>query len=478
MENNNENRQSADQQSWLDDILNQPQDGNELGPDEHAVNSPRLSNMEDAELERILAEDWLESNDDTFEETDLIESDDSQPGEDDESASETEESEEDRKIRPAIKKGYGLLGIPHILATVIWLALIVAIGVSLGRVLWVCCADVMAFGKTPKKETITITEEDTIDTIAEKLGNAELVRYPELFRFFAEITGKDEDISVGTFTISSELDYNAMINAMVYYGKTREVVDVLFPEGVNCAEIFKILEDHEVCTVEELEEYAANGELKDYWFLEGVERGHKYCLEGYMSPDTYQFYTNDEPRRVIEKFLNEFDSRFTDIMKENMIQMQESFANKLLSSGVSQEYIDANPLTLHQIVTLASIIQRETSSDSECYELASVFYNRLTNPNYLTLASKATVVYAIEDYFSEVKELTPEHLEVDSPYNTFVSQGIPPGPICNMGVHSMYAALEPNETNYYYFVYDTDNYEHLFASTYDEHMRNVAKVEE
>ena len=122
MENNNENRQSADQQSWLDDILNQPQDGNELGPDEHAVNSPRLSNMEDAELERILAEDWLESNDDTFEETDLIESDDSQPGEDDESASETEESEEDRKIRPAMKKGYGLLGIPHILATVIWLA--------------------------------------------------------------------------------------------------------------------------------------------------------------------------------------------------------------------------------------------------------------------------------------------------------------------------------------------------------------------
>ena len=67
MENNNENRQSADQQSWLDDILNQPQDDNELGPDEHAVNSPRLSNMEDAELERILAEDWLERNDDTFE---------------------------------------------------------------------------------------------------------------------------------------------------------------------------------------------------------------------------------------------------------------------------------------------------------------------------------------------------------------------------------------------------------------------------
>ena len=476
MENNNENRQSADQQSWLNDILKQAPTGKELGPDEHAVNSSKLSNIEDAELERILAEDWSEPDEESFQNTDETESSDSEPEE--EISEHTSEEDAERKIRPALKKGYGLLGIPHILATFVWLAIILAIGVSLGRILWVCCADVMAFGKTPKKATITITEEDTIDTISEKLGDAELVRYPELFRFFAEITGKDADISVGTFTISSELDYNAMINAMVYYGKTREVVDVLFPEGVNCAEIFQILENNEVCTVAELEEYAANGELKDYWFLEGVERGHKYCLEGYMSPDTYQFYTNDDPRRVIEKFLNEFDSRFTDIMKENMVQMQESFAAKLLSSGVSQEYIDANPLTLHQIVTLASIIQRETSSDSECYELSSVFYNRLTNPNYLTLGSKATVVYAIEDYFSEIDELTQEHLEVDSPYNTFVSKGIPPGPICNMGVHSMYAALEPNETNYYYFVYDTDSYEHLFASTYDEHMQNVAKVEE
>ncbi len=482
MDKQNENRESQDIQQWLDDLLVSPEHTKEIGPDEHAVYSAGLSNIEDATLEKILAEDW---SGEEFQEPAAEESADISPEETPEPAQEPEllpQEEEpavsSRKGRPKAKKGYGLLGIPHLLATVVWLALILAIGLSLGRVLWVCCADLMAFGKEPQKVTITITEADTIETISEKLGKANLVRYPGLFRLFAEITGKDEDISVGTFTLDSQLDYNAMINAMVYYGATREVVDVMFSEGVNCAQVFKILEDHNVCTVAELEEYAANGELEDYWFLEGVERGDKYCLEGYLAPDTYKFYTNDEPRRVLEKILNEFDDRFTDKMKEDLTSMQQAFAEKLTANGVDPAYIEANPLSLHQVVTLASIIQRETSSDAECYEIASVFYNRLTNPNYLYLGSDATVYYAIGDYFGEIDELTEAQLNTDSPYNTRTNMGIPPGPICNMGVHSLYAALEPNETNYYYFVYDAKNYEHIFSSTYNEHMRHVAELED
>ncbi len=482
MDKQNENRESQDIQQWMDDVLVSPEHAKEIGPDAHAVYSAGLSNIEDATLEKILAEDW---SGEEFQEPAAEESADISPEETPEPAQEPEvlpQEEEPavppQKERPKAKKGYGLLGIPHLLATVVWLALILAIGLSLGRVLWVCCADLMAFGKEPQKVTITITEADTIETISEKLGKANLVRYPGLFRLFAEITGKDEDISVGTFTLDSQLDYNAMINAMVYYGATREVVDVMFPEGVNCAQVFKILEDHNVCTVAELEEYAANGELEDYWFLEGVERGDKYCLEGYLAPDTYKFYTNDEPRRVLEKILNEFDDRFTDKMKEDLTSMQQAFAEKLTANGVDPAYIEANPLSLHQVVTLASIIQRETSSDAECYEIASVFYNRLTNPNYLYLGSDATVYYAIGDYFGEIDELTEAQLNTDSPYNTRTNMGIPPGPICNMGVHSLYAALEPNETNYYYFVYDAKNYEHIFSSTYNEHMRHVAELED
>lgn len=499
---------SAENMAWLNDLLNNPKPAQEIGADEQAVESAGLTDPQDAELEKILAEDWSKIPDleelealetsETREETlappeltassepkKQIEPETSEativmdkviPGDIDEELIMESENYTDRKIRPKRKKGYGLLGIPHILATAVWLALIVAIGLSLGRMLWVCCADVMAFGKAPNTVTITITKDDTIDTIAQKLGQADLVRYPGLFKFFATITGKDKNISTGTFTLDSQLDYNAMINAMVYYGNTREVVDIMFPDGANCAQIFKLLEEKNVCTVAELEEYAANGELRDYWFLEGVPRGDKYCLEGYMSPDTYRFYTNDEPRRVIEKFLNEFNSRFTDIMKENFVAMQKLWASKLKANGYDTAYIEANPLTLHQVVTLASVVQRETASDNECYQIASVFYNRLSHPNHLLMGSDATVHYAIGDYFHEVKELTQEHLNVDSPYNTRKNKGFPPGPICNFGVHSLYAALEPNDTNYYYFVYDKKAYVHRFAETYQQHMQNVAQV--
>ncbi len=381
-----------------------------------------------------------------------------------------------KKGRPKKKDEYGLLGIPHILSTVIWLVLILAIGVSLGRTLWVCCADVMAFGKEDQKVTITITADDNIQSISKKLGQANLVRYPQLFKFFAQITGKDDDIGVGTFTLNSQLDYNAMINAMYDYGQKRGVVDIMFPEGVNCAQIFKLLEDKGVCTAAELEEYAANGELKDYWFLEGVTRGDKYCLEGYLAPDTYEFYQNDEPRRVLEKFLNEFDSRFTDKMKNDFILMQTRHADNLRSAGFNASYIEEHTLTLHQVITLSSVIQKEAASDGECYDIASVFYNRLADPSILSLGADATVYYALGDYFGEIEELTAEHLAVDSPYNTRKNQGIPPGPICNTGVHALYAALEPNDTDYKYFVYDKNASAHRFALTESEHNQNVAEL--
>lgn len=490
MDNNNNDRKIPDSQlseenrNWLNGLLNESEANEKIGVDEQAVEQAGLIDPQDAELEKILAEDWLSIPDSEEPEvTEVPATEELTPPEETPVLTEEQQrrprrfkQEIPQKGRPKRKDGYGLFGIPHILSTLIWLVLIVAIGVSLGRVLWVCCADVMAFGKEAQKVTITITEDDTIATISKKLGQANLIRYPGLFQFFAEITGKDENISAGTFTLNSQLDYNAMINAMVYYGSKREVVDIMFPEGYNCAQIFKLLEKNNVCTVEELEEYAANGELSEYWFLEGVKRGDKYSLEGYLAPDTYTFYTNDEPRRVLEKFLNEFDSRFTDIMKQNFETIKKQFADRLKAKGFSSAYIQENTLTLHQVVTLASVIEKETSSNGESYDIASTFYNRLVNPNILSLGADATVYYAIGDYFGEIDELTAEHLAVDSPYNTRKNKGIPPGPICNMGVHSLYAALEPNDTNYHYFVYDSNKGAHRFAATQSEHLQNVAEL--
>lgn len=496
MDNNEKNQLSAENQKWLDELLNGTDAATEVSADELAKQFAKpeeepvqteepavaeeviLPEDDEDEIEKILSADWSNISPEELEKVAIIPEEAPEPLSDEipEELPKKSKKVVEKKGRPKKKDEYGLLGIPHILATVIWLVLILAIGISLGRVLWVYCADIMAFGKESQKITITITEDDSIETISQKLKNANLIRYPSLFEFFAKVTGKDKDIDAGTFTLNSHLDYNAMINAMVNYGPHREVVDIMFPEGVNCAQIFKLLEEKKVCTVAELEDYAANGELTDYWFLEGVSRGSKYCLEGYMAPDTYSFYTNDEPRRVIEKFLNEFDDRFTDKMKSDFTVMQTNFANKLKARGFSSAYIQEHTLTLHQVVTLASVIQKESASDSECYDIASVFYNRLSNPNILSLGADATVYYALGDYFGEIDELTAEHLNTDSPYNTRKNQGIPPGPICNMGVHALYATLEPNDTQYQYFVYDSDKHAHRFAITESEHLKNVAEL--
>ena len=518
----------------FENVLQDPDLGQEIGPDEMAVHTAGLIRPDDLELERILAEDcdsvpdqeipkmtpeealnqflYGDDEDDatqaipeiaeepvyeqafpaeaptqvipTTSEEELYE-EDTPEEEYSEEVSEEEAEEEyeeepavdpNRKGRPKRKKGSGLLGIPHIISTAIWLAITVMIGISLGRVLWVCCADVMAFGKPAVTAYITVTEEDDIESVAQKLADANLIRYPGLFQKFADITKKSDRIKEGVHELGSHLDYNAMINNMVYSDSGREEISITFPEGYNCAQTFKLLEENNICSVADLEEWAANGELKDYWFLEGIKRGDKYCLEGYLSPDTYRFYTNSEPQVVLEKFLNAFDAGFTDIMRDDFETMQSRYAKLLANRGYSSEYIKENALTLHQVVTIASVVERETANDAESYDIASVFYNRVTNPNILTMGSDATVYYAIGDYFHEKKELEKSDIEFDSPYNTRKAQGIPPGPICNPGAYSLYAALDPNDTNYHYFIYDVTVSQHLFSATYSEHQKKAAEL--
>lgn len=496
----------------MEDILQDPYSGQEIGADELAVHIAGLTHPDDVELEQILAEDWdsvpdqeepvpvpdealeqflAEEDPPEFSEdptqvipSPITEETQAYPQEYSQEEDVWEEEDSDcsaapvRKGRPKWKKGYGLFGIPHIISTVIWLLLVVAIGVSLGNILWVCCADVMSFGKPEVTASITVTDDDDIDTVAQKLADANLIRYPGLFKQFAQIANKEDKINAGTYELGSHLDYNAMINNMIYTSSALKEVTVVFSEGYTCAQMFQLLEDNGVCSVADLEYWAAEGELSDYWFLEGVSRGDKYCLEGYMAPDTYRFYENDDPRNVLEKFLNEFDDRFTDIMKDDFATMQTRYAQMLAKNGFDSAYIEANPLTLHQVVTMASVVEREFATSAECYDIASVFYNRLTNPNIKTMGSDATVRYAVGDYFHELKELTDTHMAVDSPYNTHKAEGFPPGPICNPSAYALYAALDPNDTSYLYYYYDEANNKHLFAKNRDEHQRNVESLGE
>lgn len=484
-------------------LLSDPVVGEEILADEHAISGTGLSHPEDAEVDQIMQEakdnapvagETVPINIDgaTFETT-VFEVQDMPPIQDyvdpstapDQPEEPAEESGEEEqplpKRRPKMKKGYGLLGIPHILSTVIWLAITVAIGVSIGRMIWICAAEVLAFGRPDKEYTLTVSSGDNIDTIAVKLKNTGLIQYPELFKLYADLTDAEEEISVGTFTLNSKYDYHALVNAMSYHSPARETVSLVIPEGYTCAQIFALLEENGVCSVADLEEYAANGDIKDRWFLEGIERGDKYCLEGYLFPDTYQFYTDDEAGRVIGKFLDNFDNRFTDIMKSRLDPLNERLAAVLASRGYDEETIESRKITIRKIVIIASMIEKETANDAESYDISSVIYNRLTNPaNYPFLNIDATLIYAlggnIDPETGKTKPLTSEDLQMDHPYNTYTVKGLIPGPISNPGRNSLNAALDPTVTDYYFYVFNPNTGKHMFAKTPAEHDKNVNYV--
>ena len=532
--------------NWLDDILGTSETAKELGPDELAVQAAGLTHPDDLELEKILSEDWdsvpdleqitqeqaaeVADSEPVFEEQTFIEellkepipqpepetelpeqaqtaeppvSEDAtvfftpvenpQPEQPEEIKPEEPAAEEKvrvRKIRPTPKKGYGLFGIPHILATGIWLVIILLIGLTLGHTLWSGITDLMAFGRPDQQITITVTDADVqiladgtkvvdIDGIANKLKDAGLIKNPEWFKIFADtLTDKAYDIEPGTYTLNTKYDYNALINNMQSYASARKEVEILIPEGYTCAQIFALLEENGVCSVADMEAYmievgrdGQDGEypLSGYWFLEGAPRADKYWMEGYMFPDTYRFYLDDEPENVAKKFLDGFDFRFTDVMKEKLESFQEKTG---LDYGI------------REIIIIASMIEKETAGTDDSYMISSVIYNRLTdNSKYWYLNIDATIYYAlggnIDPETGLPKPLTQADLEMDHPYNTYVNRGLPPGAISNPGRNSIDAALTPDQHSYPFYVCyngrirqiesaDSDSYE-LYYYVYNPH---------
>ena len=371
-----------------------------------------------------------------------------------------------KKGRPKNKTGEGLLGIPNILVTIVWIAITVAIGVTLGRMAWVCAADVLAFGREDNPVTLTITAADDIDSIANKLQRAGLIRYPGLFKLYCSFAVDDGEIQPGIWELNSLYDYHALVN-MMSPSSQRTVVTVMIPEGYSCRQIFELLQQKRVCTVESLADYAANGELDDYWFLEGLTRGDKYCLEGYLFPDTYEFYTNDTPANVLSKMLNNFDKRVDESLRDELVTLNEHISDMMRKDGRGADYIAQHQMTMADVITVASLIEKETASAEEGYTVASVIYNRLFawngTPSYLNI--DAAIVYALDGK----TDLTQADLQVDSPYNTYTNTGLTPGPIANPGLNSIKAALEPQDTNYYYYVLDPDTGVHHFSRTLQEH---------
>lgn len=454
-----ENKNPKTNDDWLDEILGKRNVPRELRADELAVAADGLAHPEEMDLERIvqetMAENWGE------EDTEV-------PGQQSFDEIEVDEPTPKRRTAPEpmpkkTKKAHRFFGIPHLLATLIWAGIILFVGVSMGRLAWVCAADVLALGKEPQEVTISLKEDDDIADAAKKLKKAGLIRYPTLFESFADLTGKGKNLLEGNITFNGEIvyDYNALINAMSYRGGSLVTVEVMIPEGYNCAQIFSLLEKKKVCTAAELEKAAMTAVFDNYWWFKDVKRDHKYCLEGFLFPDTYEFYVNDKPDRVLSKFLDTFNYRFSQKMLDKFVALNTKYNNKF---------------TIYDVVTMASIIEKETANADESYTISSVFYNRLTNTSTFApyLGSDATILYATE--YRDKETLTNNTLINQSPYNTYTNTGLPPTPIANPGLDSLDAALEPMSTKYFYFVYDKSAGCHRFSETLAQHQQWINKL--
>lgn len=324
----------------------------------------------------------------------------------------------------------------------LYIAGVIGASVLLACVGWILAGDVLALNKEQKEVTITISNDDSFGDVVNRLEDEGLIEYKWLFKLFAAITGGDEDVTMGTYTLDTDMDYRALLSGMSANSATKAEVSVTITEGMNLTQIFDLLEDRGVATAEKLKEQAANYDYA-FDFLQDIPLGDANRLEGFLYPDTYQFYTPHNTVYAINKMLVRFD----EIYDENM---REQVAN----SGY----------TLREILTIASLIERETDGEDQA-QIASVIYNRLNNPSAGTqgyLQIDATLVY-----INGGKQPTEADKSIDSPYNTYMYKGLPPAPIANPGKTAIQAALNPESTDYFYYALGDDGQHHFFK-TYDQ----------
>ena len=322
---------------------------------------------------------------------------------------------------------------------VIYVGGILLISFILATIGWRWAGDVLALNKEPLTASVTITEGESLGDVTAELKEKGLVKYGYLFQLFASFTHKAEKITAGSYELSTVMDYSALLNNISSTSAYRETVTVTIPEGYTVEEIFKLMENKGVCSYNDLLKVAQE-ETFDFDFLKDVKTTKEKRLEGYLFPDTYEFYKGADAKNVINTMLKNFDERFDSKMEAEM---------QLL--GYSK----------NDIIIMASIIEKETDG-SDQRNIASVIQNRLKN-TWATPKGYLQVDSTIQYLLKERKEkLTDKDLEIDSPYNTYKNPGLPIGPICNPGLTAIQAALEPNKTNYYYFMLGKDGTTHFF----------------
>ena len=324
------------------------------------------------------------------------------------------------------------------------------------------CNDMFALKKDETSVVVSVPQETNLREVSKILKESGVIEYPFFFRMYAKVTGDDEGFKHGDFLLTTKTDYSEIIRKLTNPASSDgSTVKVVFPEGLNIRQYAELLEENNVCTAEAFLN-RVNNTIYDFWFLKNVyksagmldENGNPtgqasssekiYLLEGYLFPDTYEFYLNEGSESAVKKMLSKFNTKMDDDLK-----------NKISASDYS----------LDQVITIASIIERETNDPNEMANVASVFYNRLKSKSYPNLQSDATRSYPYATS-ADIPENIADNFE--SKYDTYKVKGLPVGAICNPSLNAIKAAASPASTNYYYFFIDK-NGKHYYSSTYDEH---------
>lgn len=326
--------------------------------------------------------------------------------------------------------------------TVLWLlAAVVAFGVF-------CSVVVDIFGLVPgkgKTVLVAVQHGDTAIQIAETLKNDGIIHHPLLFRLYVRIKGGDYVFQRGGHELGKSMSYGKIARKLTEAPEVRydETVKVVIPEGYEARQIAEVLEEYGLVNKESFLKELEKGDF-DFEFLKNLERNENR-LEGYLFPATYEFSVYENERDIIKKMLDAFEIYILPLYN----QAQTEFS-------------------LDEVVTFASLVEREAANDSERQIVASVFYNRMNAD--MTLSSCATVQYIIKERKPILSNLD---IRIKSPYNTYINKGLPIGPIASPGANSVKAVLNPAKTDYFYFAARADGSENVFARTGEEHLRNV-----
>ena len=312
--------------------------------------------------------------------------------------------------------------------------------------------EVAGNGELGPEQTVTIEQGSTVADITNVLKEDGVIQYDWLFKLYAKYSGRASGLQYGDFTLRSGMDYNTILKTLSVQQVKRKTITITFPEGYTAVAIAQKMEENGLCSVDDFLA-CANGEdgsdfsQYDFWNAIPDTEGRLMKCEGYLFPDTYEFYKNHNAKNALGKLIDAFADRIDE----------DAFASsKAKSMGYSMK----------DVVIIASLIEKETDGTDQ-RDIASVIYNRLQKPGETAglLQIDASLLYGLPDHTGAI---TNADKAVDTPYNLYLHKGLPPTAIANPGSAALKAAMDPNDTDYYYYALGTDG-KHHFSKTLSEH---------